>query len=264
MSGLHPTAVIEDGAAIGKDVRVGPFCVVGANVSLGDGVVLESHVVVGGRTSIGPGTQVFPFASVGQAPQDLKYDGEDSELRIGANNRIREYVTLNPGTAGGGMITSVGDNCLFMIGCHVAHDCVIGNNVILANNVALGGHVVIGDHAIVGGNSAVHQFVRIGEHAMIGGMSAIENDVIPFGSAVGERSQLAGLNIIGLKRSGYSKEEIQKLRAAYQQLFGGEGTFRERVSKVAGGCGDSPGVRQIVEFIQAKSSRALCTPKGAP
>ncbi|NQV21474.1 MAG: acyl-ACP--UDP-N-acetylglucosamine O-acyltransferase [Rhodospirillales bacterium] len=264
MALLHPSAVIEDGANIGENVRVGPFCVVGANVSLGDGAVLDSHVVVGGRTTIGPGTRVFPFASIGQEPQDLKYEGEDSELIIGANNRIREYVTIHPGTRGGGMVTTVGDNCLFMVGAHIAHDCVIGNNVILANNVALGGHVNVGDYAIIGGNSAVHQFVRIGEHAMIGGMSGIDNDVIPYGSAFGERSQLAGLNIIGLKRRGFSKEDIHKLRAAYQELFADGGTHSDRVSKVAHGFDDSPLVRQVIEFIQADSSRGLCTPKGAP
>ncbi len=264
MPTIHPSAIIEDGAGIGADVRVGPFCIVGPQVTLENDVILEGHVVVGGRTHVGNGTHIFPFASIGLQPQDLKYRGENSELRIGANNSIREYVTMNPGTEGGGMLTKVGDNCLFMIGSHVAHDCLIGDSVILANNVALGGHVEIRDHAIVGGNSAIHQFVRIGEHAMIGGMSGIENDVIPYGSAFGERSQLAGLNIVGLKRRGFSKVEIHQLRAAYQELFTGGGTLNDRVNQVAGDYQDSPGVLKIVEFIRAESSRSLCTPKGAP
>jgi UDP-N-acetylglucosamine acyltransferase len=264
MTEIHPSSVIEDGATIGANVSIGPFCVVGSKVTLGDDVQLHSHVVVGGRTHIGAGTRIFPFASIGQEPQDLKFDGEDSELRIGVNNRIREYVTMNPGTSGGGLLTSVGDNCLFMIGAHVAHDCIIGDHVILANNVALGGHVEISDHAIIGGNSAIHQFVRIGEHAMVGGMSGIENDVIPYGSAFGERSQLAGLNIVGLKRRGFPKDEIHRLRAAYQEIFEGPGTLADRVNQVADEYGDSPTVQQVIEFIRDKSSRSLCTPKGAP
>lgn len=264
MPSIHPSAVIETGAVIADNVRIGAFCTVGPNAEIGDGVVLESHVVLSGRTTVGARTRIFPFASIGHEPQDLKYDGEDSELRIGAGNRIREYVTMNPGTKGGGMVTTVGDGCLFMIGAHVAHDCNIGNHVILANNVALGGHVEIGDHAIVGGNSAIHQFVRIGEHAMIGGMSGIENDVIPYGSAFGERSQLAGLNIIGLKRRGFSKEEIHSLRSAFQELFADNGVFNERVNKVAQDFNSSPAVQNMVDFIRADSSRSLCTPKGAP
>lgn len=264
MPSIHSNAVIDDSATLGSGVSIGPFCVIGPQVTLEDNVILESHVVVSGKTHIGPGTHIFPFASIGQQPQDLKFSGEDSELRIGANNKIREYVTMNPGTEGGGMLTSVGDNCLFMIGSHVAHDCLIGDNVILANNVALGGHVEIRDHAIIGGNSAIHQFVRIGEHAMIGGMSGIENDVIPFGSAFGERSHLAGLNIVGLKRRGFSKAEIHQLRAAYQELFTGGGTLSDRVTQVAGDYQDSSGVQKIVDFIRDESSRSLCTPKGVP
>jgi len=263
MSTTHPSAVVEAGAVVAASAQIGPFCTVGPNVEIGENVVLKSHVALSGRTTIGPGTQIFPFASVGHDPQDLKYQGEESELKVGANNRIREYVTMNPGTEGGGMVTSVGDNCLFMIGSHVAHDCNIGDHVILANNVALGGHVEVGDHAIIGGNSAVHQFVRIGEHAMIGGMSGIENDVIPYGSAFGERSQLAGLNIIGLKRRGFSKEEIHSLRSAFQELFSDNGIFNDRVNNIANNFESSPAVQQMIEFVRADSSRGLCTPKEA-
>ena len=208
MTAIHPTAVIEDGAELGANVEVGPYSIVGAEVSLGDGVRLHSHVVVGGQTTIGPGTEIFPFASIGLAPQDLKYAGEKSTLTIGARVRIREHVTMNPGTEGGGLITSVGDDCLFMVGSHVAHDCIVGNNVILANNATIAGHVQVGDFAILGGLSAVHQFVRIGAHSMIGGMSGIEQDLIPYGSAMGERARLRGLNLVGIKRRDYSRTKF--------------------------------------------------------
>ena len=223
MTGVHPTAIVEDGAKLGKDVDIGPYCIVGANVSLGDGVRLHSHVVVGGRTTVGDSTEIFPFASIGLAPQDLKYAGEESELIVGARVRVREHVTMNPGTSGGGMLTRVGDDCLFMVGSHVAHDCIVGNNVILANNATLAGHVEVGDFAIIGGLSAVHQFVRIGAHAMIGGMSGVEHDLIPYGSAMGERARLRGLNLVGLQRRDFTRDDITNLRTAYRILFAPEG-----------------------------------------
>ena len=207
---IHDTAIVSPGAAIADSVTIGPYCVIGEQVTLGAGVTLEAHVVIGGRTAIGAQCHIFPFASIGLAPQDLKYDGEPSELIIGDNNIIREHVTMNPGTTGGGMVTRIENNCLFMVASHVAHDCKIGNHVIMANNATLAGHVEIGDWAILGGLAAVHQFVRIGRHAMVGGMSGVENDVIPYGSVVGNRAQLAGLNVIGLKRRGFSRGEIAK------------------------------------------------------
>ena len=261
MSKLHRTALIEQGARLGEDVSIGPYCCVGSDVELAAGVRLHSHVVLAGRTSIGPNTTIFPFASVGHQPQDLKYAGEDSELVVGANNIIREHVTMNPGTEGGGMVTRVGNNCLFMVGAHVAHDCAIGDHVILVNNATLGGHVVIGDYAIVGGLSAVHQFVRIGAHAMVGGMSGVENDVIPYGSVVGNRAYLSGLNIVGIKRRGFSREEIHTLRNAYRLLFAQEGTMQERLDDVAEMFADNVVVMDIVTFMRADSSRSVCQPK---
>ena len=261
MSSIHSTAIIEDGAAIGDDVTIGPYCVVGSNVELEDGVELKSHAIVVGHTRIGPNTHVFPFASIGHQPQDLKFAGEPSELEIGANCVIREHATLNPGTKGGGMVTRLGNNCVVMIGAHVAHDCQIGNHVILVNNATLGGHVSIADYAIVGGMSGVHQFVRIGAHAMIGGMSGVENDVIPYGSVMGNRAYLSGLNIVGLKRRGFARDQIQQLRNAYRLLFAEEGTLQERIDDVAELFVDNDAVMAIVNFMQADSSRSVCQPK---
>ena len=214
MPQIHPTAIVAPAARVADDVVIGPYCVIGDDVELGAGVRLAAHVVVDGRTAIGDGTRIFPFASIGLEPQDLKYQGEASSLVIGRDNTIREYVTINPGTAGGGMVTRIGDDCLFMIGAHVAHDCQIGDHVIMANNATLAGHVVIEDYALLGGLCAVHQFVRIGRHAMIGGMSGVERDVIPYGQVMGNRARLTGLNIIGMQRRGFSRDEIQGLRRA--------------------------------------------------
>src|SRR5215469_977150 len=225
MPRIHATAVVAAGAVLAEDVVIGPYCVIGEHVVLGAGVSLKSHVVVDGRTTIGAGTRIFPFASIGHETQDLKYAGEPSALEIGRDNTIREHVTINPGTAGGGMVTRVGDHCLLMVGAHVAHDCRIGDHVILVNNATLGGHVVIDDYAIVGGLSAVHQFVRIGRHAMIGGMSGVERDVIPYGQVMGDRARLHGLNIIGMQRRGFSRDDIHGLRSAYNTLFGDTGTL---------------------------------------
>ena len=261
MTQIHATAIIEQGARLGEGAVVGPYCCVGGMVELGDGVRLHSHVVVAGKTTIGPNTHIFPFASIGHPPQDLKFKGEESELVIGANNIIREHATMNPGTAGGGMITRIGNNCLFMVGAHVAHDCDIANHVILANNATLAGHVAVDDFAILGGLSAVHQFCRIGRHAMIGGMSGVENDVIPYGSVTGNRARLDGLNIVGLRRRGFSRSEVAAMRKAYRLLFAHEGTLAERLEDVAEMYKDNDAVMDIVGFIRSDSSRAICQPK---
>ena len=258
---LHPTAIVDDGAEIGDGVRIGPYCIVGGEVRLGEGVELIAHVVMAGRTQIGPRTRVFPFASIGHRPQDLKYRGEPSCLEIGADTVIREHVTVNPGTEGGGMVTRVGDRCMLMVGAHVAHDCQVGDGVIMANNATLAGHVTIGDFAILGGLSAVHQFARIGRHAMVGGMSGVENDVIPYGSVLGNRAFLSGLNIIGLKRRGFAREVIHDLRKAYRLLFAEEGTLAERLADVAEAFAAVEPVMEIVDFIRSDSSRAICQPK---
>lgn len=260
MSGIHPTAVVDSGAEIGKDVTIGPFCIVGGDVSLGDGTRLISHVVVDGRTSIGNECVVYPFASIGHAPQDLKYGGEPSTLIIGARNTIREHVTMNPGTEGGGMTTTVGDDCLFMVGAHVAHDCRIANHVILVNSATLGGHVEIGEWAIIGGLAAVHQFVRIGRHAMIGGKTGVEHDVIPYGTVTGNRARLEGLNIVGLKRRKFSRDTIHDIRKAYRMIFAEEGTMAERLEDVVEDFSDNEPVMEIIEFIKSNSSRRICQP----
>jgi UDP-N-acetylglucosamine acyltransferase len=260
---IHPTAIIAPGARLADDVAIGPYCVIGENVSLAAGVSLKSHVVIDGRTTIGERTRIFPFASIGFETQDLKYKGEPSSLEIGHDNTIREHVTINPGTEGGGMVTRVGNHCLLMVGAHVAHDCQIGDHVILVNNGTLGGHVVMEDYAILGGLSAVHQFCRIGRHAMIGGMSGVERDVIPYGLAMGDRARLTGLNIIGMQRRGFSRDDIQGLRSAYSCLFANERTLTERVDDVARRFGGIGPVDDIVAFIRADSSRAICQPKEA-
>lgn len=261
MANFHPSSVVSSKATLGKEVRIGPFCVVGPDVVLEESVVLHSHAVVEGRTRVGAGTEIFPFASIGHRPQDLKYAGEPSDLVIGANNTIREYVTMNPGTEGGGMVTRVGDGCLFMMGAHVAHDCQIGNRVIMANNATLAGHVVIEDDVIIGGLAAVHQFVRIGRRAMVGGMSGVEHDVIPFGLVMGERATLKGLNVIGLKRGGFSREDIQSLQFAYDSIFAATGTVAERLCEIERHFNDNASVVELLSFIRSDSSRALCKPK---
>jgi len=261
MANIHPTAVVAEGAAVDPSVEIGPYCVIGPQVSLGPRVKLHSHVAVAGLTSIGADTQVFPFASLGHQPQDLKYRGEASRLEIGERNQIREHVTMNPGTAGGGMLTKVGNDCLFMMSSHVAHDCVIGNSVILVNNATLGGHVTIGDFAIMGGLSAAHQFVRIGRHAMIGGMTGVETDIIPYATVTGNRAHLSGLNLVGLKRRGYDRDAIHALRNAYRLLFAPEGTMVERLEEVAEQFKGQELVMEIVDFIRADSSRSICQPK---
>ena len=261
MAEVHATAIVDPKARFGTGVRIGPYCVVGGRVELGEQVVLHSHVVVEGRTRVGARTQIYPFASIGHRPQDMKFSGEPSELIVGTDNTIREHVTMNPGTEGGGMVTRIGDRCLFMMGAHVAHDCRIDDRVILANNATLGGHVIIEEGAIIGGLSAVHQFVRIGRHAMVGGMSGVEHDIIPYGMATGERARLQGLNVVGMKRHGFARADIQALSEAYAVLFGRDHTLAERVERVAREFGESAGVAEIVDFVRAESSRALCRPR---
>jgi UDP-N-acetylglucosamine acyltransferase len=260
-AGVHPTAIIEDGAKIGDGVAIGPYCLVGPQVTLGDGVALVSHVVVAGRTTIGPRTRIFPFASIGHQPQDLKYHGEPSTLAIGADCVIREGVTMNPGTEAGGLATIVGDRCAFLASSHIGHDSKVGNNVILSNNVMIAGHVTIGDYVILGGGAAVIQFSRIGSHAFVGGLSGLENDLIPYGMALGNRAHLAGLNIIGLRRRGFTREQIHDLRRAYRLLFADEGTMKERVVDVAAEFDQHPIVQEVLSFIRAGGDRSICTPR---
>ncbi|MEL6373191.1 MAG: acyl-ACP--UDP-N-acetylglucosamine O-acyltransferase [Pseudomonadota bacterium] len=258
---IHPSAIVDAGAKLGSGVSIGPFCVVGPHVTLGDGCRLHAHVVVEGHTVMGEACEVFPFAVLGTAPQDLKFAGEESRLEIGARNRIREHVTMNPGTAGDALLTRVGSDGLFMVGSHVAHDCRVGNNVILANNATLAGHCEVGDFAILGGLSAVHQFVRIGAHAFLGGMSGLENDLIPYGVAVGDRAALQGLNIVGLKRRAFNRDQIHTLRNAYRLLFSDEGTLLERLADVEAMFGEDEGCAHIIAFIKARSDRRLCVPR---
>jgi UDP-N-acetylglucosamine acyltransferase len=258
---IHPSAVVEPGAKIASGVEIGPFSLIGSEVVLHENVRVHSHVVISGKTEIGAETQIFPFASLGHAPQDRKFRGEESRLVIGSGNIIREHVTMNPGTESGGLVTRIGNNGLFLTGAHVAHDCQIGNNVLLVNNATLGGHCLVEDFASVGGLSAVHQFVRIGAYAFIGGMSGVENDVIPFGIVLGNRAHLAGLNIVGMKRHNFDREQIHSLRKAYRMLFATEGTLAERVDDVEKMFADDQHVRRIVQFIKADASRSLCVPR---
>ncbi|WP_417669017.1 acyl-ACP--UDP-N-acetylglucosamine O-acyltransferase [Roseibium sp.] len=263
MASIHPTAIIEDGATVAEGCEIGPYCVIGSKVTLAAGVKLEAHVAVAGRTTIGSGTHIFPFASIGHQPQDLKYAGEDTALEIGENNQIREHVTMNPGTVGGGGVTRVGSNSLFMMGSHVGHDCIVGDHAILANNATLAGHVELDDFVILGGLSAVRQWSRIGTGAIVGGMTGVEFDVIPFGSVIGDRARLAGLNLVGLKRKNFPREQIHALRAAYRDLFeSDEGTLRERAQKVSEGSADQPLVKTVTDFILEKENRRFCTPRG--
>jgi UDP-N-acetylglucosamine acyltransferase len=257
---IHPSSVIEPGAVIGAGCEVGPFCVIGAEVVLHDRVVVKSHAVVTGRTEIGSETVIFPFATVGEVPQDLKYKGEKSRLVVGQRCRIREGATLNLGTEGGGGVTRVGDDVLIMTGAHVGHDAQIGNRVILVNHVAIAGHCVLGDDVIVGGLSGVHQFVRIGQGAIIGAVTMVTNDVIPYGLVQAPRGELDGLNLVGLKRRGVDRGEITALRAAYQMLAQGEGTFLDRARRL-GEETDSVHVREVTDFILSASDRSFLTPK---
>ncbi|MBF9060742.1 acyl-ACP--UDP-N-acetylglucosamine O-acyltransferase [Rhodobacterales bacterium HKCCSP123] len=258
---IHPSAVVEEGATIGPGCSVGPFCVVGPDVTLAEGVTLKSHVVVTGWTEIGEGSTIFPFANIGDVPQDLKYAGEKSRLIVGRRNRIREGVTMNTGTEGGGGTTRVGDDGLFMAGAHVAHDAQVGDRVIMVNNSALAGHCIVGDDVIIGGLSGVHQWVRIGKGAIIGAVTMVTNDVIPYGLVQGPRGGLDGLNLVGLKRRGVAREDIMALRAAFQALAQGDGAFQDRARRLLeDAAGESPYVRDIVEFVLGDSDRSFLTP----
>ena len=257
---IHDSSIIDKKAKISKGVKIGPFCYVGPNVELKDNVELVSHVHIEGYTSIGKGSKIFPFASIGTQPQDLKFKGEKNSLEIGENNLIREYVTINPGTAGDKLKTSIGNNCLFMISSHVAHDCIIGNNVIIANNVPLGGHVTIEDSVVIGGNSAVQQFTRIGRLAMIGGMTGVLKDVIPFGLSIGNRNYLQGLNLIGLRRQKYNNQKIMGLDRAYKEIFSSK-NLHENLHKINGEHKDNELVDEVVKFIEKDKKRPICSPE---
>lgn len=261
-SQIHPTAIIENGAQIGDNVIIGAYSIIGKGVKIGNGTVIKSHVVIEGITEIGENNTIFQFASVGAVPQDLKFEGEPSKTIIGNKNSIREFVTIHAGTKGGIMETRIGNNCLLMAYCHIAHDVVLGNNIVLANNATLAGHVIIEDNVVIGGLSAIHQFVRIGKGAMIGGMSGVESDVIPYGTVMGERANLAGLNLVGLKRQNLEKNEINALRAFYKKLFDkNEQSFNSRVDDLKSEYKDSVLVGDVIRFLKSETSRAFCQPK---
>lgn len=259
MAKIDPTARVADGAKLGADVFIGPYCVIGPDVTLGDGCHLVSHVSIQGITEIGAGARIQPFASLGSPPQSVHYKGEAARLVIGRNCDIREGVTMNIGTAGGRMETRVGNDCMFMVGAHVGHDCIVGNNVIFANNATLGGHVEVGDFSFLGGLSAVHQNTRIGEQVIIAGVSAVRHDLIPFG-ATNATGDLGGLNLVGLKRRGFSRETIHKLRAAYREIFFGAGELAARIDEVGQRYADEPAVQKIVSFIRGAGKRRISTP----
>ena len=256
---IHNSTIIHRNAKIGKNVEIGPFCCIGPKVEIGNNVKLISNIHIEGNTKIGNGTKIFPFASIGTEPQDLKFKGEDNSLEIGENNTIREYVTINPGTKGGGGKTIIGNNCLFMISSHVAHDCHIGNNVVVANNVPLGGHVKIEDSVVIGGNSAVQQFTRIGRLAMIGGMTGVLKDVIPFGLSFGNRNYLRGINLIGLKRKNYDQKKILELNSAFKKIFSSK-NLHENLNKINGEYKENELVKEVINFIEKDKKRPICTP----
>ena len=256
---IHNSSIIDKKAKIGKEIKIGPFCYIGPSVTLEDNVELVSNVHIEGNTKIGKGTKIFPFASIGTEPQDLKFEGEINSIEIGENNTIREYVTINPGTKGGGGKTKIGNNNLFMISSHVAHDCQIGNNVVIANNVPLGGHVVIEDSVVIGGNSAVQQFTRIGRLAMIGGMTGVLKDVIPFGLSFGNRNYLRGINLIGLKRKKYENKKILELDEAFKKIFSSK-NLHENLSKINGEYKENDLVKEVITFIEKDKKRPICTP----
>jgi len=256
---IHKTAIIDSNAKIGNNVEIGPYCVIGSEVQISDNCKLYSHVNISGNTKIGEGNTFYPFCSIGNNPQDLKYNGEKTELIIGNNNKIREYVSINPGTVGGGGKTVIGNNCLLMVSSHVAHDCQLGNNIIVANNVAIAGHAEIGDNVIIGGNSAVQQFTRIGKMAMIGGMTGVLNDVIPYGLSIGNRNHLQGLNLIGLRRKNISNKDILELSEAYKEIFKTD-KLSENLSKLNGSFQNNELVKDVVDFINKDKKRPICSP----
>ena len=256
---IHKTAIIDPKSKISDKVKIGPYSVIGPNVEIGEGTVVQSHVNIIGNTKIGLNNKIYPFASIGNDPQDLKFKGEQTKLEIGDNNKIREYVTINPGTEGGGGLTRVGNNCLFMVSAHIAHDCTVGDNVILANNVPLGGHAHVDDNAIIGGNSAVQQFTRVGKFAMIGGMCGVVRDVIPYGIAHGNRSKLHGLNLIGLRRKNIPNKDIMVLSNAYKEIFKNE-NLTENLNTLSTEFRENDLVVEVVNFIEKDKKRPICTP----
>jgi len=256
---IDKTAIIDPNAKVHSSVKIGPYTVIGPNVEIAKNVIIHSHVNISGNTKIGKGNVFYPFASIGNDPQDLKYNGEKTLLEIGDNNKFREYVTVNPGTVGGGGLTKIGNNCLFMISSHIAHDCQVGNNVIIANNVPLGGHAIIEDNVIIGGNSAVQQFTRIGKMAMIGGMTGVLNDVIPYGLSTGNRNSLQGLNLIGLRRAKFENKDILGLSEAYKEIFASKNIY-ENISKLNGSFQENPLVKNVIDFITKDKKRSICTP----
>ena len=256
---IHKSAIIDPKAKISSNIKIGPYTVIGPNVEIGDGTIIHSHVSISGNTIIGNENKIYPFSSIGNDPQALKYNGEETKLIIGDKNTIREYVTINPGTVGGGGKTLIGDNCLFMISSHIAHDCLVGNNVIIANNVPLGGHAILDDNVVIGGNSAVQQFTRIGKMAMIGGMTGVLHDVIPYGLSTGNRNSLQGLNLIGLRRSKFKNKEILGLSEAYKEIFATK-NLTENISQLNGSYEDNPLVKEVIEFITKDKKRSICTP----
>ncbi len=256
---IDKTAIINQNAKVHSSVKIGPYTVIGPNVEIDENVVIHSHVNISGNTKIGKGNVLYPFASIGNDPQDLKYNGEDTSLIIGDNNKFREYVTVNPGTVGGGGITKIGNNCLFMISSHVAHDCNVGNNVIIANNVPIGGHVTLEDNVVIGGNAAVQQFTRIGQMAMIGGMTGVLHDVIPYGLSTGNRNSLQGLNLIGLRRAKFENKDILGLSEAYKEIFATK-NINENISKLNGSFQENPLVKNVIDFITKDKKRSICTP----
>ena len=256
---IHKTAIINNNAKISESAEIGPYAVIGPNVVIEANVKIHSHVNINGNTIIGKNNQIYPFASIGNDPQDLKYNGEETKLIIGENNKIREYVTINPGTVGGGGITSIGNNCLFMISSHIAHDCKVGNGVIIANNVPLGGHAIIEDNVVIGGNSAVQQFTRIGKMAMIGGMTGVLHDVIPYGLSTGNRNSLQGLNLIGLRRAKFDNKDILGLSEAYKEIFANK-NINENISNLNGSFKENSLVKNVIDFITKDKKRSICTP----
>ena len=256
---IDKTAIIDKNAKVHPSIKIGPYSVIGPNVEIDENVIIHSHVNISGNTKIGKNNIIYPFASIGNDPQDLKYNGERTLLEIGNNNKFREYVTVNPGTIGGGGLTKIGDNCLFMISSHVAHDCNVGNNVIIANNVPLGGHVVIEDNVVIGGNSAVQQFTRIGKMAMIGGMTGVLHDVIPYGLSTGNRNSLQGLNLIGLRRAKFENKDILGLSEAYKEIFATK-NINDNISKLNGSFQENPLVQEVINFILKDKKRSICTP----
>ena len=256
---IDKTAIIHKNSKVSKKAKIGPFCIIGSRVEIDDDVELHSHVNIAGNTKIGSGTIIFPFASIGTEPQDLKYSGEENSLVIGKNNKIREYVTINPGTKGGGGKTAIGDNCLFMISSHIAHDCFIGNEVVIANNVAVAGHAIIEDSVIIGGNSGVQQFTRIGRLAMVGGMTGVSRDIIPFGLSFGNRNYLQGINLVGLRRKKYENKKILELDEAYKKIFSSK-NFHENIAKINGEYKTNELVQEVTNFISKDKKRPFCTP----